>query len=274
MKIGPARWVCALLITLSAAALTGCGPLELKSAWHSHDITIDGTLTDWRGVLPTYVEAPNIAIRTLNDSSYLYVSLSWADRSVAARMLVTGFTVWFDPEGKGQRTFGIHYPLYAADTSRLKKLMSDDLESREKIAAALQGVATEVEILGFEEEYGTRLVAIEASGIEIALGFQHDNYTYELKVPLGSSEAHPYAIGADLAKPISMALETPEIDPEALMKSAEGVSQGRRAGGPQGSGPGRSDRKGGGGRSAGMRGRQMLRQLEIWTEITLASPSA
>ena len=152
----------------------------------------------------------------------------------------------------------------------------------EMIVERLEGEGKVMEILGPDEESGVRLMAGEASGIDVALGYHDGRVVYELKVPFRHDDDHPYAIGSDGNSEIGVGFETPEVDRDEIMsaRGGEGLGGEMRGGGPPGGGmPGGGMPGGemggnemGSGRGPGGRPGDMPQSIEIWGKIRPAAP--
>lgn len=94
-----------------AVALYGCMQSELASRWLDREITIDGKNPEWAGAEAYYDEDQGIKIGLFNDESNLYVYLATWHRQLEMQILSNGLTIWFDPKGGTEQTFGIAYPL-------------------------------------------------------------------------------------------------------------------------------------------------------------------
>lgn len=259
------------IVALSILSLAGCGKLELNSAWRDREIAVDGVMTDWQNGM-TYVEKANVAVGLFNDAEYMYLCLTPADRRIAAQMVGLGFTVWFDPEGGKNKTFGIHFPL--GMQGRGNPLMSRErVQDPEQQRNMLEMMGNELEILGPGEGQRARMPIASAKGIEVKLGESEGRLVYELKVPLVRDTEHLYAIGTDTGQKIGIGFETSELDREQMRET-----MGRRGGGIGGMPPGGGRMPpGGGGRGrmgggGGMRpGGGMPGPLELWAKVTLSS---
>jgi hypothetical protein len=272
----------ACLALISVISFAGCGAYKLTSLWRDRDVTIDGLSTEWQGTT-TYIEDASVAVGLMNDSEYLYISLSTSLRSVVAEILAQGFTVWLDGEGGKRESFGVRCPIGTPqeikDPSQFKEIAQDREKLNNLIIEKLESSAEQLEIIGPNQSDVTRLFASEVPGLEIGLGHQGGRFVYELKVPLRSSEEHPYSIGLDRSHCVGVGFETPEIDRE---KMAGAMPRGGAPGGgmPGGGAPPGGAMPGGGmgerGMPGGARGSgggpgNMPERLELWTKVELAS---
>jgi hypothetical protein len=173
-----------------------------------------------------------------------------------------GFTLWFDPDGGKEKTFGIKYPLgmQASGTG-----MRGDEQSMERSRQAPRRPMVELEVLGPGKDEVKKMPIAEAKGIDIIVEFSSGMLVYELKVPLIQSEQHPYAIGAEAGSSVGIGLEAPKMKRSDM----SGQMSGERGGG----GPSGGMRGGAGGRGmpGGDRRSQMRKPLKIWAVVQLAS---
>ena len=248
----------------------GCGNLEIDSAWRDREITIDGSPSEWDGLFPTYVEAPNIAVRALNDDDYLYLCISSPDRNLAAQMLTRGFTVWFDPRGHDDKVLGIHYPLGMHGPLVATEDMRDRQEVRRTIIDNFQAAGDVMEVLRSGEDEPV-VLPISGSGIEIMPGYESRNFVYEIRVPIISGTDRPYAIGSEPGRVIGLGFETAEVDFDEVRQA-----MGRELL-PEDDETGTDDedlgdrRHAGGGAPPGIRGPHDLEGLGVWARLALAA---
>jgi hypothetical protein len=251
-------------------SLAGCGGLELTSSWRSQDISIDGAPADWDGVPSTYVETPNIALRVLNDDSYLHIFMSSPNTDLLAQIVGRGITVWFDPGGGKDRVFGIRIPGNIHDQTSMRSMTEDRSEMRKTLVEMIAEPIEYLELIGPDETLIAQLAVADAQDIKAALGYQNGWFICELAVPLHQADEHPYAIGVRDRPVIGMGFETPELDREDMMKSMR--PEGGMPGGGGRDGPGGGGgRMGASGRSGGRPGPWMMKQLEVWTKVALAA---
>ncbi len=256
----PALFSLLLLLTF---LLVGCGnsKLELNSNWRDREITVDGKNADWSGAM-LFFEEDNVSVGLLNDENFFYICLIVEDQFVRTQMMRQGFTLWFDPDGGKEKTFGIKYPLGMQANGRS---MRRDEQSMERSRQAPGRRMIELEILGPGKDELKKMPIAEAKGIDIIVEFSSGMLVYELKVPLIQSEQHPYAIGAEAGSSVGIGLEMPKMEKSDM--------RGQMSGGRGGGGPSGGMRGGAGGRGmpGGGRRSQMRKPLKIWAVVQLAS---
>lgn len=251
---------------LIALPMMGCSSsLKVNSQWRDRDIAIDGNHQEWSGGM-TFFEDDNISLGFFNDAEYLYISMITANPNIQRQFMTMGFTLWFDPNGGKNRTFGIKFPVGMWETGLLLRGRGQrpDLTSlRENFEKSLANI----ELIVPGEEEPLRMRVSEATGIEIKLGDIEEGLTYEIRVPLRQDENHPYAIAAKPDKAIGIGFETAQMDRKKMrqqMSGRPGMGGGRGGlggGGRGGSGGGGSRGSMGGGRP------QMPEQFKLWVTV-------
>jgi hypothetical protein len=83
--------------------------VEIASYWKKHPIVIDGKDDDWQDSKIS-VGPQKIVLSLANDESYLYLYVYCWDKDLCPRILLSGFTVWFNKDDAGNK-IGIHYPI-------------------------------------------------------------------------------------------------------------------------------------------------------------------
>ena len=254
------------LVLFTALLLGGCGgTTALQSTVPDPDIAVDGNPDDWQGAL-TPIEDKNLSLGVHNDGEYLYLALVSSDRRLINQAIIRGLTVWFDAEGGKEKTFGLRFPLGLIESgaSFSPREMQQDQNPdarREQFEASL----TELDVLQGKDQ-SVRFPRAAIPRLDVTATLNAGTLVYELKIPLGISEDHAFAIDAAPGDVIGVGLETPEIDREA---------RGQQFGGRGGRGGGRGGRGGGrggfGGRGGGRGGpQQQPESLKLWTTVELA----
>ena len=249
------------IILLAVATLSGCSStLELTSRWTNHELKVDGTGTEWNDAA-TLIPGPQVLVGIKNDRENLYVCIRTSNRTTQVQMLALGTTVWFDTEGKKNKTFGIQFPVSGLIQGRRFPSQQNPEELRRFVDAAQR----QFEILGPGKGEHRRIADKQEKGLDVHLGFADGTLTYELKIPLHKTAEHAYAVGADPSKPLTIGLETGDYS-DAMRAQLSGSS--RPAGG---SGAGRGGR--GGGQSPGGMGSDAPEPLKHWLIVHLTVPN-
>jgi hypothetical protein len=297
MKSSPFRFSFLSALFFPVLLVVGCGSIEMNSFWRDREITVDGKDADWLGVSVYSTEEPEIAVGLVNDESNLYILLRTHDRSLLPQM-VRGFTVWFDPYGKKNKTFGVHFPIGGREmgsppgSGGKGPMEGGKMGSSEELPEELSKLPEEslhqVELIGPDkDERSTLAVAdAEARGVKVKMALSNGQLTYELQVSLKQDAQHPYAIaiprvGVNTSQKISIGLETDKFEmpkEEGSKMGFPGGGEGRMPpgggmgpGGGGGMGPGGGGMGPGGGGMGPPGGFRMPKRLNLWATLKLAS---
>ena len=255
--------ILSLVFLFGLALLAGCsGALELTSRWTNHELKIDGTGGEWKDAT-TLIAGPQVQVGIKNDKDNLYVCLITTNRMTQVQMLALGTTVWFDTEGQKNKTFGIQFPV----SGLLQGRRFPSQQNPEELKRLIEAAQRQFEVVGPGQGERHRMADKQDRGIDVHLGYADGALTYELKVPLQKSSDHPYAVGADPLKPMTIGLETGEYS-DAMRAQMSGPSRSAGASG----GGGRGGRGGGGGQSASGLGGDAPEPLKHWLVVHLTAP--
>lgn len=254
----------------SIALLSGCGAgTKMISTWQDKEIKIDGISSEWStGMQQIPDKRVNIGIR--NDAKFLYLCLTSEDRARIMMLARAGFIIWFEPESGDKNRFGIRYPMPSKqpEAPKLSEMNREEmnLEGPDKNLKKIVEQQNEFQILNNDKFPLTALPIMNSEGIEAKLGFQSNQFVYELKVPLASSKQFSYIIDALPGGNVKIRFETEEFDAMGMREANSGI--------PSNDGevrPGVSPGRRGGGMREGMGGGRMLEPLNYSLEIKLES---
>jgi hypothetical protein len=265
---------------VASFVFSGCAAtMHLTSHWPDQKIVVDGKKADWDH---TYlIEDNKLAIGFLNDSSFAYVMLATNDRDLAMSMM-RGLTVWFDPKGGSDETFGIRYPLGGGFPRGARQGEEEGSEPSPEMGGRFGAASTELEILGPAKDDKHRMQIMETGGIQAKYTFFGGSLVYELRVPYTEGDRYPFSIQAKLGSIVGLGLETaqgkfqqrPTDRPEEGNRGDEGdVTDQGEGGGLEGGGMrggGRGGRVGYGQR--GTRGSGG--SLDVWMKVQLLTGNA
>jgi hypothetical protein len=286
----------------------GCGDTELNSKWRTQNITIDGNDSDWSNSLVFYNEI-NSLVGVQNDRDYLYLCLVTSDQQLERKIFTTGITIWFDNTDKGDKKFGIRYPLMAKNMNRDAFENGDDqaegrrtnpddgreTPSDNRLAAGFPGREntedkflknqTEIEVIDANNE-STRYPIAQLKGVQLKMTVKDYRMVYEFRIPIAMKNEYSYAVGAASGSTISVGLET---GTQEAKRNKNFSDRGAGEGGDdpsQGSGDGMSGGDNYGGQGNGMhsggRGRShtggqvkgaSTQPLNFWADVKLSTGS-
>jgi hypothetical protein len=231
-----------LIVTLAACMIGCASSREMTSTWRT------GEEPKNPGV---YLPEQRVSVEVRNDDRYVYVAIEFADRR--RQILMQGLTVWIDPAGGQERTFGIRYPLGMMATGR-----PPETDAAPEAMPDFQSMITgELEILGPSEGEQRRMSVGEAGRLSVSIDEQKGSVSYRARIPMADSGVHPSAIGCRPGATIGLGIEIAGRSerPGGVRRSRpEGMAGRRGAGGSEY--PGRPDRR--------------PEPLEFWIKVKLA----
>jgi uncharacterized membrane protein YgcG len=268
--------ILSLSIIILLFSQVGCSAFEIDSLWREKEILIDGNSSDWLGAL-VYLEDNGVSVGIQNDEHDLYICLLAESSFLRSQVMRRGFTLWFDPAGGKDKTFGIKFPLGLPipETRPQARIEPIDRIDREQKLESMESLNDKLEILGPGKADHRMIPLNKVKGIEVFIEAASGLLVYELKVPLKQSEDYPYAIKASAGDTLGIGFEMPKLDREALRGERPDGAGIRSGGGVSGGMAGKGGMRGGGGRSGGRGGMSRSRPevgkgLKIWVKTLLA----
>ena len=250
---------------------TGCAAHSVVSHWRTSGLTINGSEDEWPAAPQYYDTDRQAGIRTMNDAEAIYLCFSTSNEALKEKLLRTGLTVWLDPAGDKNKTFGIHLP-GAGPPGGARKSGADDRRGDKKERPVLK-TPDSVEIT-YAEATGPLsmpMAQVRQTGIEIGVG-QPDGRrcVYEFKIGF---TAGPSLSALGPGKTVGICIETgkTEGNPEMRRPSEDGVAGTNHGGGMGGKRGG--GMHGGGRPGGGSAGKAMGEAFETWIEVTLVGGS-
>jgi hypothetical protein len=267
-----------VLLSLPALGTIGCrsfATFSIDSRAPAGEIVIDGRSDDWAG--RTYsIGDGEVSLGCQNDGRNLYICFLTGDRALQRGIMGGGLTVWFDPAGGQKKSLGIRYPLPAnrgVAKGRSPEEPPAEAEAEPPETGREPGLGGAIEVITSEGGLPRKVDLESAGGIEVTIGRSSGFLVYELKIPLGKSEADPFAVGAAPGDVVGIGFETGKIDakkeprPEGFDRPGE---EGPGSmGGPVGGVVGRG--RGGMRPGAGRNYEPMLpKDIKLWAFVRLA----
>lgn len=238
--------------------LGGCSSLpQFTSDRCTGTMHLVGDLHEWKNV-SAYVDKNNlVAVSLCHDDEFVYVCLTTDDPQSQRQIMGGGLTVWFDPSGGDDKTFGINFPLPRNGAGPRRNLDNETKKDADGHQQTIDQSLFDMDIVGPKETDRYRLSVINTEGIVAHLEQSKDGMMiYELQVPLKKSGARPNAIEPE-NNVVGLGFETGPMQGGAERLRAE---QGGRTSGfgggdsAPGGGMGGGRRGGGGGRGRGKGG--------------------
>lgn len=274
------RLLLKISLILVPLTLIGCNQVKLDSNWNDDGVIIDGDLGEWtEGLLVPPDTETAIAVR--NDDDHLYLALRTHDQDVIRQVVMSGFTLWLDPDGGKNKVLGIGCPQSGRDSRPRMQEQPRNQEPDTQLEMLKQRLLAQTEVLLTDEnERVTRLNPQNSDGIQVAISLNNWILQYELQVPLTDDWQNRLALSAEPGAIIGIGLTTPKLE---RPQRSGGMSDGGRGGGTGGGRGGAGGGRGGGMPGGGMGGKgggrdqrpeggasQVADPLKLWLEVTLS----
>jgi len=285
------RMVVSLALLFAGATVAFAAEPSLSSAWRTDTITVDGVPNDW-SAFTTLSEKPPISIAIANDGEFVYLALRTSDPGTRMMIERQGLFVWLDSSGKNKKTFGLRYPETPLGFGGRRggfgrggqgwpgsRPGEQETEPPEGAAApdqADEGRLSHVLIIGPGKHDERSLMMRFSKGVEARYEEDEGTLTYEIKVPLEVTDAHPYAVGVVPGATLALGLESPKIQMPRVGGRHGGFGGFGGMGGRGGMGGGERGEGGERGGQGGERGRGFERPspIKLWALVTLAGAPA
>lgn len=252
--------------------LGGCsGTKSMQSRVPDRAVTIDSHVDEWTSELTSF-EDDAISVGVRNDDTSLYVAAMISDPELVRHVMVRGLVLWLDPDGGTDEVFGIQYPI-GLRGNRLGEWTSEGRpldDGWETMRTHFEASLSELEIRGTDGQRVRQSVDAGA-GIQASANLEGaGTLTYEVKLPLQLGDTSTHAVGAAPGAKIGVGWVIPEVDRGAMRRQRPNDRPpGGRGGGMRGARPP------GGGPLGSVRGRGLRpASLELWAEVTLATPES
>lgn len=237
----------------------GCGTTPELISTTPNNISIDGNAADW-GANLKYFPDEKAAIGVSNNNQYLYLCLTTNDLGSIMPMFAKGFVVWLENE-KSDSSIGIKYPLH--NIVNEAKIMINPEAFQEKgrgmMLKKIIDEQNEIRILNKDNFPVTSIPTSDSSGLTARIGYNNDQFVYELRVPINNNK-EKYYIHAIPGEKILVKFET---------ETPERRNFGERGGGMMQPGGGMGNPGGDYGSESGGGDRPHFNPINFKVEVTL-----
>ena len=216
---------------------------EINCRHQTAPFMVDGINTEWGSGAYHFDSKTGFAYVLSNDTHNLYIQLKMTDKNVQRKALLTGFTVWIDPNGKGKHVLGIIFPQGRVNRKEAGRLAPQGHSqfSRQHNRRPMSGKLSSEQIRMFNEHFSHQEPAFKGfdakTGVSesgIAVKLQMDSLgqvVYEAKIPLKCIFRAPSGYLSD-GKPFSLTFETGYLQMDmSRMQGHGGGGRGMQNGG-------------------------------------------
>jgi hypothetical protein len=200
-----------VVFVLSVFIFAGCGSQkDLTSHYAAEPVHVDGNISEWMDKL-SYDKGQSIYYSVANDNSNLYLVLMTNDQVVQRKIMGLGLTLWFDNEGKKNKTKGIRYPLKPDRNS----FSSQNAQSMQE---PKRPNLNTMELVGFEGKEVQRVSMAERSPVDVKINHSPgQSFVYEVEIPLEKI----FESGIDSTSKLSVGIETGYLELDNMSGNAQ-----------------------------------------------------
>ena len=242
-----------IIILLLVLTVSSCKSVQLKSRWIGNtNVEIDGEDNEWQNDRYYFVKE-DVALDIMNDDEYLYLCFASPVNKIPEKMLMQGFTIWFDTKGKNKHKTGLRFvgesPIIDKENKFMKAQMHQgrrriDVEMLKK---KIHNIESKIEILTSKKESNIYPIN-QVIGTEAKMNIKSRQFTFELKIPFIQNDVYTWSIGTEQGSEVSVKLEIQKTNAHPPKGGSDGRLGGPFSeGGPPGGGKGlrRGGKKGG-----------------------------
>jgi hypothetical protein len=272
-----------LTLIFSLSVVSGCNNTTLQSSWRqpiSLNTTADST---WENSRKYSFENESLVIGFQNDADFLYVFLGTSNKETQMKIERAGVTVWFDGKGGKEKSFGIQYPVKMEKPTMSSEKAARPSMNQNDLPEKFAGNLDTMEIIGPGKNERVKASINNDLGLSVTRNSNSGPISYELKIPLKTTNQTPFAIGADAGSIIGIGLETGKIEMEMKRDGrsmAGGPPNGRGGSGMGGGFPEGGDIGGGMGKHGkgnmppdSQKDTVSSKPIKIWAKVVLANSS-
>jgi hypothetical protein len=220
-----------------------------KCFYQATPFVVDGHTSDWYADSLRMDSKTGFVYALSNDDHFLFVRLKMLHRVVQRKALLTGFTLWIDPSGKGKHVLGIEYPKGrlqelsarqrpasrpAGSYNRQRQSAGQDNLTAAHLKMLNQRFLSEEPLLKGFAKAGIKNMQVAENAVHVVLQIDTSGYAvYEAKIPLKLLFTHPadYLSGG---KTFSVLFETGYLQIDmSRMHRPGGMGGGRMGSGQQ-----------------------------------------
>ena len=197
-----------IFLLSSATFFFGCSSTPELISTTGNNIVIDGDASDW-GANLKYLQDEKLAVGVSNDNNYFYLCLTTNDLGRVMPMFAEGFVVWLENE-KSDSSIGIKYPLHNI-VNEARIMINPDAPREKGRGLMLKKLMTEQDEIRILNKANFPLTAIstsDSSGLTAKLGYNNDQFVYELRVPFINKSKDKIGISAVPGEKILVKFET------------------------------------------------------------------
>ncbi len=175
-----------LIFAVAAAAKTA----QVQSRWQKTPLKIDGDISDWLAPAFNAEKSVQVDYAFGNDAENLYLIFVFKDQKYLSSLAQTGFTVWFNDQGKKKKTLGVRFQkktLPAAEVIAVMEKKNGPLseERKKEMLAKPAYIVNQFVAVNGDDEDQTELVFKQGPLPEFTSLAASGRLAFEFRIPIG-----------------------------------------------------------------------------------------
>ena len=181
-----------LLLIMAAAPFAGTAKTaQVESRWQKSPLKIDGEIGDW--LAPAFQIEKNVQVHYAfgNDSENLYLIFIFKSQKYLSSLSQTGFTVWFNDQGKKKKNLGLHFEKKSLSAAALVAVMEKKSgpmaeDKKKEILAKPAYIVNQFKAVNGDNEDQTDLVFKQPPFPEFTSLSGSGQLAFEFRIPTGA----------------------------------------------------------------------------------------
>lgn len=263
-------WLALVLVIFPVAAAAKTA--QVQSRWQKTPLKIDGDISDWLAPAFNAEKSVQVDYAFGNDAENLYLIFVFKDPKYLSSLAQTGFTVWFNGQGKKKKTLGVRFlkkTLPASEVIAVMEKKSGPLseEKKKEMLAKPAYIVNQFLAVNGDNEDQTGPVFKQGPLPEFTSLSASGRLAFEFRIPIGPGNELNLAAGKTVLVGFDWGGLTKEMRQERLQRGGYEGSEG--GGMPEApdldpEGPGQRD-------SGGLPSLRGPKHYIFWCEATLAA---
>lgn len=189
----------------------GCSSVNITSTRLSNPVKIDGYHSEW-GKTVRYIENQEFSLGISHTDDELNLCLVRSGKLKMSQLLLSGFTIWIYPENQKIKSLGINISptnlkrqLTHNPNSKNQNVTQDDLMNK-LVSQFKQN--SQIKIITKKGEILENLGFINDVNIDFGIGYNDNQLTFEISIPLIKTEITPYAVAKKFGEEVKIRLKS------------------------------------------------------------------
>jgi hypothetical protein len=226
-----------LLMALIIPNLLSAKSVTVESRWQKTPLKIDGDIGDWMAPLFNSEKSVQVDYAFCNDVDNLYLLFIFKERKYLSSLARTGFTVWFNDQGKKKKKLGLRFEKKTLASAQLVAVLEKENgplpeEKKKEMLAKSAYIIYQFVAVDGDNKDQTDLIFKQPPLPEFSSLATSGRLTFEFRIPIGQGNGLNLAPGKTVMVGFDWGGSTKEMRQELLQRG--GYEGGDSGGMPDG----------------------------------------